>query len=216
MTQNNDINKIENIVDSFDNAMKKGFISGLILFVLEKERGHGYKIAEDIDELTASVFQPTHSTLYPLLKSLNEKGLIDCIEVDDSGRQKKVYEITTKGKETLKMIIQKHQIMTESIKSIILSTLDITDVTEPSFLEDIERLISLPEMELIRTQSIESKEEILAYHKELLEERIKVMQKNLRAIDDILIKLKKKRKNGDIEHSSNKSLIINNKYSGGK
>ena len=216
MTQNNDINKIENIVDSFDNAMKKGFVSGLILFVLEKERGHGYKIAEEIDDLTDHVFQPTVSTLYPLLKSLSEKGLIDCTEEDDSGRQKKIYEITSKGKETLKMIIQKHQIMTESIKSIILSTLDITDVSEPSFLEDIERLISLPEMELIRTQSIESKEEILAYHKELLEERIKVMQKNLKAIDDILNKLKKKRENGDIDQSSNNSLIINNKYSGGK
>ena len=70
MTQNNDINKIEKIVDSFDNAMKKGFISGLILFVLEKKKSHGYKIAEEINELTASVFQPTVSTLYPLLKSL--------------------------------------------------------------------------------------------------------------------------------------------------
>ncbi len=214
MTQNNDINKIENIVDSFDNAMKKGFVSGLILFVLEKETGHGYKIAEEIDELTVGVFQPTVSTLYPLLKSLSEKGLIDCIEVDDSGRQKKIYEITSKGKETLKMIIQKHQIMTESIKSIILSTLDMTDETEPSFLEDIERLISLPQMELIGAQSPESKVEILEYHKKLLEERIKVMQKNLRAIDDILIKLEKKQRTGDIEHSSNKSLIINN--TGGK
>ena len=216
MTQNNDINKIENIVDSFDNAMKKGFVSGLILFVLEKERAHGYKIAEEIDQLTVGVFQPTVSTLYPLLKSLSEKGLIDCIEEDDSGRRRKIYEMTSKGEETLKMIIQKHQIMTESIKSIILSTLDITDVTEPSFLEDIERLISIPEMELIRTQSADSKEEILEYHKKLLEERIKIMQKNLRAIDDILIKLKKKRENGDIDPSSNNSLIINNKYSGGK
>jgi len=216
MTQNNDINKIENIVDSFDNAMKKGFVSGLILFVLEKERAHGYKIAEEIDQLTVGVFQPTVSTLYPLLKSLSEKGLIDCIEEDDSGRRRKIYEMTSKGEETLKMIIQKHQIMTESIKSIILSTLDITDETEPSFLEDIERLISIPEMELIRTQSADSKEEILEYHKKLLEERIKIMQKNLRAIDDILIKLEKKQRKDDIEHSSKKTLIINNKYSGGK
>ncbi|TFG21641.1 MAG: PadR family transcriptional regulator [Promethearchaeota archaeon] len=216
MTQNNDINKIENIVDSFDNAMKKGFVSGLILVVLEKERGHGYKIAEEIDELTDHVFQPTVSTLYPLLRSLNEKGLIDCIEVDDSGRQKKVYEITSKGKETLKMIIQKHQIMTESIKSIILSALDITDVTEPSFLEEIERLISYPGMELIKSQSTESKKEIMEYHKELLERRIEILQKNLETVKGILIKLEKKRENGDIDHSSNNSLIINNKYSGGK
>ena len=114
------------------------------------------------------------------------------------------------------MIIQKHQIMTESIKSIILSTLDITDETEPSFLEDIERLISIPQMELIRTQSVESKKEILAYHKKLLEKRIEILQKNLETINDILIKLENKHRTGDIEHSSKKTLIINNKYSGGK
>ena len=54
------------------------------------------------------------------------------------------------------------------------------------------------------------------YHKKLLETRIKIMQKNLETIDDILIKLKEKRRKGDIEQSSKKSLIINNRYSGGK
>jgi DNA-binding PadR family transcriptional regulator len=201
MAQND--KKIEAIVDSFENAMKKGFISGLILLVLEGENCHGYKIAEKIKDLTLDVFQPTVSTLYPLLKSLREKDLIDCIEEDDSGgRLKKVYAISSKGKDTLKMIIQKHQIMTESIKSIILSTLDITDETEPSFLEDIDKLIISPEMELIKPKSKASKIETLKYHRELHEKQIEIWQKNIEMIDDIISKLEKKSDKGNIEPPS--------------
>ena len=203
MTKNNSTEKIEEIVDSFENAMKKGFISGLILLVLEGKKSHGYKIAEQIDKLTSSVFQPTVSTLYPLLKSLSDKGLINCVEVDDSGRKKKIYEVTSKGKETLKMILQKHQIMTESIKEIILSTLDITDETEPSFLDDIEKLIIKPEMDLIRKRSTKSKIEVLKYHKKLNEKRIEIMQKNVDMMDDILSKLEKKSESKNVEPPSN-------------
>ncbi|MFX0186392.1 MAG: PadR family transcriptional regulator [Candidatus Hodarchaeota archaeon] len=204
MIGNNDIEKIEEIVDSFDNAMKKGFISALILLVLEKEKSYGYKIAEEIDELTSSVFQPTVSTLYPLLKSLSNKDLINCIEVDDSGRKKKIYEITTKGQETLKMLIQKHQMMVDSIKNMIIDTLGITDETSPSFLEDLEKLITTPQMELIKVKSMESKKDILNYHKKLLEERIKNMQKNIKTIDNILSKLDKKGEKDLVETPSKK------------
>ncbi|MFX1392951.1 MAG: PadR family transcriptional regulator [Promethearchaeota archaeon] len=192
MTQNSDIEKLEEIVDSYDNAMKKGFISALVLLVLEKEKSYGYKIAEEINELTSQVFQPTVSTLYPLLKSLSDKALINCIDIDDSGRKKKIYEITTKGQETLKMLIQKHQMMVDSIKNMIIDTLGITDETSPSFLEDLDRLIITPQMELIKVKSIESKKDILKYHKNLLEKRIKIMRKNIKTIDNILSKLDKK------------------------
>ncbi|MFW9899341.1 MAG: PadR family transcriptional regulator [Candidatus Thorarchaeota archaeon] len=196
MTQNNDIEKIEEIVDSFDIAMKKGFMSGLILLVLEKENCHGYLIKEKIDELTLGVWQPTVSTLYPLLKSLSDKALIECIELDDSGgRLKKVYKITKKGEETLKMLLQKHQMMIESVKSIVLSTVDIIDETEPSFVEDLEKLISLPGMELIKEKSIESKIGILKYNKEIIKKRIKILNSTLEEINNILVNLEKDSKN---------------------
>lgn len=192
MTENSDFEKLGEIVDSFDNAMKKGFISALILLVLEKEKSYGYKIAEEIANLTSNVFQPTVSTLYPLLKSLSDKTLINCIDLDDSGRKKKIYEITTKGEETLKMLIQRHQVMVDSIKSMIIDTLGITDETSPSFLEDLERLITTPQMELIKVKSIESKKDVLNYHKKVLEKRIKIMRKDIKTINNILSKLDKK------------------------
>jgi len=189
MTENSDDKKIREIVDSFEVAMKKGYMSGLILMVLEKEPGHGYKIIKEIDKRTFGFWHPQSSNIYPLLDSISKKGLIECIEVEESGRSKKIYGITPKGKETLKMLLQKHSMMLNSIRSMMLSTLDITDIHDPSFLEDLEKLISHPGIGLMMEDSSESKMEILRYNKEMIKKRLKIMNSNLQIIENILSKL---------------------------
>jgi DNA-binding PadR family transcriptional regulator len=160
--------------------------------VLEKESCHGYKILKEIEERTFGVWHPRSSNIYPLLDSISKKGLIECIEVDDSGRSKKIYGITPKGRETLKMLVQKHSMMIDSIRSIVLSTLDISDVHDPSFLEDLEKLISFPGIDLMKEDSIESKIELLKYNKEMTKQRLKIMNNNLQIMDNILSKLEEK------------------------
>ena len=187
MTKNN--KKIKEIVETFDTTMKKGFMSGLILLVLQKEASHGYKIQKEIEELTLGEWKPTSSNIYPLLESLKNKELIACIESDVTGRQKKIYEITSKGQDTVKMLVQKHQNMVESIKSIVLSTLGITDVDNPSFLEDLENIISYPPFKAITSNSIGEKIETLKYHKELLKQRMNIMSVNLERSEEILSKM---------------------------
>jgi len=189
MTESSDDKKIKEIVDSFEVAMKKGFMSGLILMVLEKEPCHGYKIIKEIEKRTFGVWHPQSSNIYPLLDSIRKKGLIECIEIDESGRTKKIYDITSKGKETLKMLLQKHSMMINSIRSMLLSTLDITDIHDPSFLGDLEKLISHPGIGLMMEDSIESKIEILKYNKEMTKQRLKIMNSNLQIMDNILSKL---------------------------
>jgi DNA-binding PadR family transcriptional regulator len=202
MTEKDSDNKIKDIVDSFEVAMKKGFMSGLILLVLQNEPCHGYKILKEIENRTLGVWHPSSSNIYPLLDSLSEKGLIECVEVDEVGRQKKVYAITSKGENALKILIQKHSMMIDSIRSIILSTLGITDVHDPSFLEDLEKLISYPGMELIMKNSITSKVEILKYSREIIKQRIEIMNQNLQIIENILSKLESEIKNENFEQKS--------------
>ena len=192
MKSNNNKKKIKEIVESFETTMKKGFMNGLILLVLEKEASHGYKIQKEIEELTLGEWKPTSSNIYPLLDSLKNKELIACIESDETGRQKKIYEITHKGKDTVKMLLQKHQLMVESIKSIVLSTLGITDVDNPAFLEELEEIISYPPFKAINANSIEEKIETLRYHKELLTQRMKMMDVNLERSEEILLSLEAK------------------------
>ena len=202
MIKKNDYKKIEEIVDLFGVTMKKGFMSSLILLVLEKESCHGYKILKEIEQRTFGVWAPTSSTIYPLLDSLKKKTLIKCIESDDIGRQKKVYKITPKGKETLKMLLQKTQMMMESMRSIILSTIGITDVSNDSLTEVIEKIITIPQLNLIDDCSFETKIEMLKYNREMTKHRIKIMNNNLEMIEKMLSKLEGEVENDAIEQDT--------------
>ena len=192
------VENVEEIANSFETTMKKGFLSGLILLVLENEPCHGYKILKEIEERTLGFFHPTSSTLYPLLDSLSQKKLIEYIEekVEDS-RHKKIYKITPKGEKTLKMLLQKHQKMIDSIKAIIFSTLGITDEKEPIFLEYLDRIISTPEMDLIKAKSTDEKIKILKSYKGRLLQQLNILNQNLKTINDLLFNL---------ENETNKNL----------
>jgi len=207
MTNNN--KKIEEIVEAFDTTMKKGYMSGLILLVIQKEASHGYKIQKEIEELTLGEFKPTSSNIYPLLESLKNKELIACIESDLTGRQKKIYEITQKGQDTVKMLVHKHQMMVESIKSIILSTLGITDVDNPSFLDELEKIMGGP-LKAITTNSFEEKIVTLRYHKELLKKRMNMMSVNLEKSEEILLKMEAKFQESNGEHNLSSTEQIPN------
>ncbi|MFX1571496.1 MAG: PadR family transcriptional regulator [Promethearchaeota archaeon] len=129
--------KIDEIADAIEQSMKKGHISTLILLSLEKEPSHGYKLTEEIQKGTYGVWAPTASALYPHLSSLTEKGLIEYTTELDGKRERKVYNITLKGKEALKTIIERQQNMVKSFLSMLFSTIGITDSTIPNELEGL-------------------------------------------------------------------------------
>ena len=66
----------EKIAKQFENAMKTGFISSLILNVLEKNPSYGYKIGKDIEKRTLGIWDPPSSTMYTVLKDMTKKQLI--------------------------------------------------------------------------------------------------------------------------------------------
>ena len=92
--------KIDEIADAIEQSMKKGHISTLILLALEKGASHGYNLMQVIKNDTYGVWNPSASSLYPHLSSLTEKGLIKFTTEMEGKRERKVYEITLKGKRT--------------------------------------------------------------------------------------------------------------------
>jgi DNA-binding PadR family transcriptional regulator len=71
----------------------KGFLSYLILWNLSKESMTGAEIARDLENRRG--IKPSPGTLYPALKTLREKGLIEA-------NKKKAYTLTKKGEDELK------------------------------------------------------------------------------------------------------------------
>lgn len=129
--------KIDAIADAIEQSMKKGHISTLILLALEKGPSHGYNLMQIIKNDTYGVWNPSASSLYPHLSSLTDKGLIEFTTELEGKRERKVYEITPKGKETLKKLIERQQNMRKSLLSMIMSTIGITNSNIPNDFESL-------------------------------------------------------------------------------
>ena len=65
----------EKIAEKFESSMKTGFISSLILIVLEKNPSYGYKIGKEIEKRTLGIWNPPSSTMYTVLKDMKKKKI---------------------------------------------------------------------------------------------------------------------------------------------
>jgi DNA-binding PadR family transcriptional regulator len=84
---------------------RKGCVRTLVLKLLSRRPMYGYEIATTLARQSQQVFSLGQGTLYPLLYSLEKKGLIRVSrqETDpDSGRRRLYYELTPKGELSLK------------------------------------------------------------------------------------------------------------------
>lgn len=73
-----------------------------VLKLLERGEMYGYELVEALAKRSAGVLDMGQSTLYPMLYNLEAKGLIEGVWRDaDSGRERKYYRLTGKGKKRL-------------------------------------------------------------------------------------------------------------------
>ena len=76
--------------------MAKGLLNLWMLKIISEGEVSGYDIIKKVGELTGK--KPSTGSVYPLLKSMENKGWISGKRVDN----KTVYKITTSGKEVVK------------------------------------------------------------------------------------------------------------------
>ncbi len=184
---------VEEIAEKFEKAMKKGFISTLILLVLEREQMHGRQIKSAIEERTFGVWTPTDSTIYTILKDLREKGLIQQQNMDEKVI---IYEITDDGKNTLKIMMKKEQEIRESIRSIITTTFgfkdELMDTDAKNFLNPgsfFSKMFTNPENQTLK---------VLNFQRVFMKKKVEVLNKMLQSIEDKISKLEKETPNENI------------------
>lgn len=74
----------------------------LVLSLLDGEPMHGYRCVQELQKRAKGLLQFREGTIYPLLYTLRDRGLVRVSEIDDgSSRMRKVYEITDAGKKEL-------------------------------------------------------------------------------------------------------------------
>jgi PadR family transcriptional regulator, regulatory protein PadR len=83
---------------------RKGSTPVLILSVLQDQPKYGYQIMRELEQRSQGYFSMTAALLYPALHSLEEDQLVVSEWRGDPGRrQRKYYQITEKGRQTLKI-----------------------------------------------------------------------------------------------------------------
>jgi PadR family transcriptional regulator PadR len=91
--------KIPNFQKEVQTKLAKGLLDLIILEFLDSQPMHGYQIITKIRKSFGVYFGP--STVYPLLSSLEKKGHLQSKWNMDSERPRKVYELTSQGKNLL-------------------------------------------------------------------------------------------------------------------
>lgn len=87
---------------AIDKSLVSGSTAMLILRLLEEKDMYGYEMIETLKNRSKNVFELKAGTLYPLLHSLESKGLLQSYESEINGKTRKYYQITKDGNRFLK------------------------------------------------------------------------------------------------------------------
>ena len=90
-------------LNRWETEYKKGFAKPLILLMLSKGTNYSYALAKQIAKETHGKISIAVPNIYPIMKSLRNKGYI--IEIKDKSQPKRVlYKLTDSGYELLEKI----------------------------------------------------------------------------------------------------------------
>jgi DNA-binding PadR family transcriptional regulator len=79
----------------------KGHLDALILAVLSDGPAHGYAVIEELKQRSGGTFTLAEGTVYPVLHRLEADGLLASAWSTVSGRKRRVYRLTRRGRALL-------------------------------------------------------------------------------------------------------------------
>ena len=76
-----------------DNQLKRGLLDACVLSAIRNEDSYGYKVIKDLKPYV----ELSESTLYTILKRLEDAKMLSVRTTEHQGRLRKYYHITAKG-----------------------------------------------------------------------------------------------------------------------
>lgn len=83
-----------------DPQMKKGLLDACVLAIIEVGDTYGYSLTQK----AVSVLKVSESSLYPVLRRLEQQGCFETYNQEYCGRLRKYYHMTDTGRERLEQI----------------------------------------------------------------------------------------------------------------
>ena len=86
----------------FESQLLKGVAPAVVLQILSRGQMYGWELSQAIEQRSGDILSLGKGTLYPLLYNLEAKKLIKGKwQQADTGRKRRYYSITSKGKSQL-------------------------------------------------------------------------------------------------------------------
>jgi DNA-binding PadR family transcriptional regulator len=79
----------------------KGHLDALVLATLRDRPAHGYAVIEELKRRSDGEFALPEGTIYPVLHRLEADGLLESSWSTVSGRRRRVYQLTRRGRAAL-------------------------------------------------------------------------------------------------------------------
>ncbi len=98
-----------------DNEFRRIFLKFIVLKIIRDQPTHGYEIIKTIEARSAGRWTPSAGSIYPILESLEQNGIIRSEEID----RKKVYAITPKGKIAFERMAEKKRQLIREMTAVI-------------------------------------------------------------------------------------------------
>src|SRR2546421_12768713 len=106
-----------------DTELLKGTLSLLILSLLSRKPMYGYEIAATVHRDTDGAFTWREGSLYPSLHKMEADGLIvGRWEEKETGRRRRYYHLTAKGRQALKQKVQSWAALCQGVNRILETT----------------------------------------------------------------------------------------------
>jgi len=100
----------------FESQLLKGIAPAVVLEILSRGQMYGYELSQAVAQRSGDVLTLGKGTLYPLLYNLESQNLVKGTwQTAESGRKRRYYSITSKGKTQLSSQKQQIQQLTTSL-----------------------------------------------------------------------------------------------------
>jgi len=139
---------MNNIQKEVQTKLTKGLLDLIILQFLDSQPMHGYQIITKIRRGFGVYFGP--STVYPLLATLEKKGHVVSRWNMESERPRKVYELTSQGKDLLRFTENSLNLMCKVIKKDTTGTFEMPTIGNTAKSNSFQNRMTLPHTALKR------------------------------------------------------------------
>jgi transcriptional regulator len=97
----------------------KGHLDLLLLAIIAAEPAHGYRIIEQLKRRSGGAFNLAEGTVYPALHRLEQSGLLSSSWAQGSGRRRRVYRVTARGRRALASEQRDWRTFTSAVEAVV-------------------------------------------------------------------------------------------------